>query len=174
MEGGQGLKSTAIFEELKSHVTSIPDIVKKVKAIFLWNITKAGKRAAQWSECLHIPHWIYMYIMMPFLYVHCTVNIVGLGTYHTISCVFTLYHTYIVYTSNVHHHHMKGKKAELPLLIVGYLSWNLYHNCDMRSSINSWSQWLNNALVVSLLSHALMHNCQHIFITGRTDQQGPP
>ena len=53
MEGSQELKSTAIFEELKSHVTSIPDIVKKVKAIFLWNITKAGKRAAQWSECLH-------------------------------------------------------------------------------------------------------------------------
>lgn len=94
---------------------------------------------------------------------------------HNFMCVYTtLYHTYIVYTSNVHHHHMKGKKAELPLLIVGYLSWNLYHNCDMRSSINSWSQWLNNALVVSLLSHALMHNCQHILITGRTDQQGPP
>ena len=47
MEGSQELKSTAIFEELKSHMTSIPDIVKKVKAIFLWNITKGGKHAVQ-------------------------------------------------------------------------------------------------------------------------------
>ena len=63
-----------------------------------------------------------MYIMMPFLYVHCTVNIVGLGTYHTISCVFT--QPYTIHTLCIG-------------LIVGYLSWNLYHNCDMRSSINS-------------------------------------
>ena len=47
---GEDLKSTAIFEELKKHVSSTPDIVRKVKAIFLWNITKAGKRVAQWSE----------------------------------------------------------------------------------------------------------------------------
>jgi hypothetical protein len=47
--GDKDLKSTAIFEELQKHVSSIPDIVRKVKAIFLWNITKAGQLAAQWT-----------------------------------------------------------------------------------------------------------------------------
>ena len=53
------LKSTAIFEELQKHVSSIPDIVRKVKAIFLWNITKAGQLAAQWSECVQYAHCVY-------------------------------------------------------------------------------------------------------------------
>ena len=50
MEGDSDLKSSAVFEELKKHVAATPDLVRKVKAVFLWNITKAGKRAAQWSE----------------------------------------------------------------------------------------------------------------------------
>jgi 3-hydroxyacyl-CoA dehydrogenase/3a,7a,12a-trihydroxy-5b-cholest-24-enoyl-CoA hydratase len=51
-EGDAGLKSSAVFEELKQHVASTPDIVRKVKAVFLWNITKAGKRVAQWTADL--------------------------------------------------------------------------------------------------------------------------
>lgn len=27
-----------------------PDLVQKVRAVFLWNITKDGKRVSQWSE----------------------------------------------------------------------------------------------------------------------------
>jgi hypothetical protein len=49
--GDQSLKSSAIFEELKKHVVATPDIARKVKAVFLWNITRAGKHVAQWSEC---------------------------------------------------------------------------------------------------------------------------
>ena len=62
--GDKDLKSTAIFEELQKHVSSIPDIVRKVKAIFLWNITKAGQLAAQWSECVQYTHCVYtsMYV----------------------------------------------------------------------------------------------------------------
>ena len=58
--GDKDLKSTAIFEELQKHVSSIPDIVRKVKAIFLWNITKAGQLAAQWSECVQYTHCVYV------------------------------------------------------------------------------------------------------------------
>ncbi len=47
-----GLQSTAIFEQLKEHLSSSPDIVKKVKAIFMWNITKDGKTVAKWSKIL--------------------------------------------------------------------------------------------------------------------------
>ena len=57
--GDKDLKLTAIFEELQKHVSSIPDIVRKVKAIFLWNITKAGQLAAQWSECVQYTHCVY-------------------------------------------------------------------------------------------------------------------
>lgn len=47
---GDGLQSTLIFEQLQQLVTTAPDIVQKVKAIFLWNITKDGKTVAQWSK----------------------------------------------------------------------------------------------------------------------------
>ena len=57
--GDKDLTLTAIFEELQKHVSSIPDIVRKVKAIFLWNITKAGQLAAQWSECVQYTHCVY-------------------------------------------------------------------------------------------------------------------
>ena len=49
---GNGLKSAAIFRQLKEHVAANPDLVKKVKAIFQWNITKDGETAAKWSESL--------------------------------------------------------------------------------------------------------------------------
>ena len=60
--GDKDLTLTAIFEELQKHVSSIPDIVRKVKAIFLWNITKAGQLAAQWSECVQYAHYTFIYV----------------------------------------------------------------------------------------------------------------
>ena len=50
--GTGGLKSAAMFSQLKGHVAANPDIVKKVKAIFQWNITKDGETAAKWSKPL--------------------------------------------------------------------------------------------------------------------------
>lgn len=48
---GDGLQSTVLFEQMKSMVDSGgPELVKKVRAIYLWNITKNGKTAAQWSK----------------------------------------------------------------------------------------------------------------------------
>ena len=61
--GDKDLKSTAIFEDLQKHVSSIPDIVRKVKAIFLWNITKAGQLAAQWSECVQYTHCVQVRVV---------------------------------------------------------------------------------------------------------------
>ncbi|KAL5482279.1 hypothetical protein EMCRGX_G022586 [Ephydatia muelleri] len=52
---GDGLQSTLIFEQLQQLVTTAPDIVQKVKAIFLWNITKDGKTVAQWTVDLKNP-----------------------------------------------------------------------------------------------------------------------
>ena len=46
-----GLKSTAVFDELKRYISSNPDLVRKVKAIYHWNITKDGKTTAKWSKC---------------------------------------------------------------------------------------------------------------------------
>ncbi len=46
------LQSTAIFQQLKEHLSSSPDIVKKVNAVYVWNITKGGKIVAKWSEFL--------------------------------------------------------------------------------------------------------------------------
>ncbi len=42
------LRSTAVFKMLGSQINA--DTVKKVGAIFQWNITKDGKVAAKWSE----------------------------------------------------------------------------------------------------------------------------
>jgi uncharacterized protein involved in tolerance to divalent cations len=44
------LKAAAIFRQIKEHVAANPNIVKKVKAIYQWNITKDGEIAAKWSE----------------------------------------------------------------------------------------------------------------------------
>ena len=35
---------------MKGQISSSPDIVKKVGAIYLWNITKDGKTVAKWSK----------------------------------------------------------------------------------------------------------------------------
>ena len=44
------MKSAAVFRQIKEHLAANPDIVKKVKAIYQWNITKDGETAAKWSE----------------------------------------------------------------------------------------------------------------------------
>ena len=44
-----GLKSEALFEEFSQRISQRPDLVAKVKGVFLWNVTKAGKTAAQWT-----------------------------------------------------------------------------------------------------------------------------
>lgn len=46
---GDGLQSTAMFEQMQQMVSAMPDLVDKVKAIFLWVITKDGKHAAKWT-----------------------------------------------------------------------------------------------------------------------------
>lgn len=44
------LKSTMLFQQLKSVIaTGGAEFVNKVRAIYLWNITKDGKIASQWS-----------------------------------------------------------------------------------------------------------------------------
>lgn len=43
-----GLKSEALFQELKNRISSHPELVKKVKGIFQWNVTKNGKTLGQW------------------------------------------------------------------------------------------------------------------------------
>ena len=44
------MKSAAVFRQIKEHLAANPDIVKKVKTIYQWNITKDGETAAKWSE----------------------------------------------------------------------------------------------------------------------------
>ena len=44
------MKAAAIFRQIQEHIAANPDIVKKVKAIYQWNITKDGETAAKWSE----------------------------------------------------------------------------------------------------------------------------
>lgn len=44
------LKSDALFEQMKEIVkTSDGELVKKIKAIYLWNITKDGKTVSKWT-----------------------------------------------------------------------------------------------------------------------------
>ena len=46
--GNSTLKAHAIFKELATRLTASPHLAKKVRATFLWNITKDGKTAGQW------------------------------------------------------------------------------------------------------------------------------
>jgi 3-hydroxyacyl-CoA dehydrogenase/3a,7a,12a-trihydroxy-5b-cholest-24-enoyl-CoA hydratase len=46
--GNPNLKAHAIFTELGTRLASMPHLTKKIKATFLWNITKDGKTAGQW------------------------------------------------------------------------------------------------------------------------------
>ncbi|KAI8518936.1 SCP2 sterol-binding domain-containing protein 1 [Branchiostoma belcheri] len=47
LSAGSGLPSDAVFGQMAQQLT--PDLVKKVNAIFLWNIMKDKKQAAQWT-----------------------------------------------------------------------------------------------------------------------------
>eukprot|EP00058_Branchiostoma_floridae_P005318 XP_002590806.1 hypothetical protein BRAFLDRAFT_125738 [Branchiostoma floridae] len=47
VSAGPGLPSNAVFGQMAQQLT--PDLVKKVNAIFQWNITKNKKQAAQWT-----------------------------------------------------------------------------------------------------------------------------
>ncbi|EDO32836.1 predicted protein [Nematostella vectensis] len=50
-----GLKSEALFAELKKRVSDHPDLVKKVKGIFLWHVKKGGKVVSSWTVDLKTP-----------------------------------------------------------------------------------------------------------------------
>jgi len=46
-----GLQSDLVFEEIGRRVKEIGnELVKKVNAVFQWDITKDGKTAVQWSK----------------------------------------------------------------------------------------------------------------------------
>ncbi len=46
------MKSTEVFKELEKRMKAQKgqEIVKKINAIYLWNITKEGKQAGTWSK----------------------------------------------------------------------------------------------------------------------------
>ena len=48
LPGKSGLKSEALFTEIGKRVADHPDLVKKIKGIFEWNVTKGGKTTGQW------------------------------------------------------------------------------------------------------------------------------
>lgn len=45
------MKSDAVFEGMSQQVSSRKGLAKKINAIFMWEITKDGKKAAEWSKC---------------------------------------------------------------------------------------------------------------------------
>lgn len=48
---GGALPSTALFEQMKDMVaTAGPELVKKIGAVYFWNITVNGKTVTQWSK----------------------------------------------------------------------------------------------------------------------------
>lgn len=49
---GGGLQSELVFTEIGRRIKDLgSELVKKVNAVFGWEITKDGKNAAQWSKC---------------------------------------------------------------------------------------------------------------------------
>lgn len=47
-----GLQSELVFAEIGRRIKDMgSELVKKVNAVFGWEITKDGKNAAQWSTC---------------------------------------------------------------------------------------------------------------------------
>lgn len=50
---GGGLQSELIFAEIGRRIKDTgAELVKKVNAVFGWEITKDGKNSAQWSKCI--------------------------------------------------------------------------------------------------------------------------
>lgn len=51
---GGSLQSDLVFTEIGRRISEVgPELVKKVNAVFGWEITKEGKTAAQWSMYTH-------------------------------------------------------------------------------------------------------------------------
>lgn len=49
---GGGLQSELVFAEIGRRIKDLgSELVKKVNAVFGWEITKDGKNAGQWSKC---------------------------------------------------------------------------------------------------------------------------
>lgn len=49
---GGGLQSELVFAEIGRRIKDLgPELVKKVNAVFGWEITKDGKNIAEWSKC---------------------------------------------------------------------------------------------------------------------------
>lgn len=49
---GAGLQSELVFAEIGRRIKDLgPELVKKVNAVFGWEITKDGKSSAEWSKC---------------------------------------------------------------------------------------------------------------------------
>ena len=46
--GDPSLKAHDIFKELADRLVSMPNLAKRIKATYLWNVTKDGKTAGQW------------------------------------------------------------------------------------------------------------------------------
>lgn len=67
---GSGLQSELVFAEISRRVKDMgAELVKKVNAVFGWEITKDGKNAAQWSEWQDISSWVQIQSMdLIFLY----------------------------------------------------------------------------------------------------------
>lgn len=47
---GPALQSDGLFADIQSRAKTQPDMTKKVKAVFLFDILKDGKSAAKWSK----------------------------------------------------------------------------------------------------------------------------
>jgi hypothetical protein len=47
---GNSLKSSAVFAQMSQLAKSAGDLLSKINAIFLYNITQGGQTAASWSE----------------------------------------------------------------------------------------------------------------------------
>lgn len=53
VQRGGALQSELVFAEIGRRIKDVgSELVKKVNAVFGWEITKDGKNAAQWSTCL--------------------------------------------------------------------------------------------------------------------------
>lgn len=73
---GGGLQSELVFAEIGRRIKDLgSELVKKVNAVFGWEITKDGKNAAQWSKftewCVETltRTWVFMVLQEQKLFV---------------------------------------------------------------------------------------------------------
>lgn len=60
VKNNDGLTSTAIFEGIREQVKSNPEVVKKIKAVFLWKVTQKGKTVTEWTlDLKDVPGEVY-------------------------------------------------------------------------------------------------------------------